>query len=160
MVKKIFKQILFFTVITLALSQSPVWALDSAAIKSFREWKSEKIQLAMQQAVNMRNLILRTKSTSGASKNTEALEKQLIQLNWNLEVSKDLSVTDYFVLYLSQQPQKDRFKTAAEKLTTAEIADLMQTYAQSLTSNPNPATETASSTNLSSQALVAPEGAK
>ncbi len=159
MAKKILQQILFFTVITLVLSQSPVWALDSSAIKSFREWKSEKIQLAVQQSLQMRNLILKTK-TSGPSKNAEALERQMTQLNWNLEVSKDLSVTDYFVLYLSQQPQKDRFKLAAGKLTTAEIADLMQAYAQSLTSNPNPATETAAPTNLSSQALVAPEGVK
>lgn len=159
MAYKIFKQILFFTVITVALSQSPVWALDSAAIKGFREWKSEKIQLAMNQAVSLRNVILRTKS-AGPSKNLQALERQLVQLNWNLEVSKDLSVTDYFVLYLSQQPQKDRFKMAAGKLTTAEIADLMQAYAQSLTLNPNPATETVSPTNLSSQALVAPEGAR
>lgn len=159
MAKKIFKQIIFFMFVTVLLSQSPVWALDSSAVKGFREWKSEKIQLAMQQALNIRNMILRTKS-NGPSKNLEALERQLTQLNWNLEVSKELSVTDYFVLYLSQQPQKDRFKMAAGKLTTAEIADLMQAYAQSLNSSPNPATEAVSSANLSSQALVAPEGVK
>lgn len=138
---------------------SLVFAAEAPAIKSFKEWKSEKINLALQQTLAMRNTILKSKAL-GTTKNTSALEKQLSQLNWNLEVAQDLSVTDYFVLYLSLQPQKDRFKMAASKLTTLEVADLMQAYAQSLSNAPSASIEGTSSSNFTSQALITPEGAK
>lgn len=134
-------------------------AAEAPPILSFKEWKAEKINTAVQQTVNMRNLILKTKA-SGLSKNLPPLEKQLTQLNWNLDVAQDLSITDYFVLYLSQQAQKDRFKIAASKLSTAEIADLMQEYAQSLANTPNPNIESTASASFTSQALVAPDVSK
>lgn len=134
-------------------------AAQTPSIQSFREWKADKIKAVIQQTMVMRNTVLKTK-TFGPAKSLPALEKQLSQLNFNLEVAQDLSVTDYFVLYLSQQPQTDRFKLAAAKLTTAEVADLMQAYAQSLAVSPNSSLENTSPSDLASQALVAPEHAR
>ena len=134
-------------------------AAQAPCIQSFKEWKAEKINEIMNQAVTMKNMVLKIKAT-GPVKNLPPLERQLSQLNWNLEVAQDLSVTDYFILYLSQQPQADRFKLAAQKLTATEVADLMAAYAQSLNSAPASGLESGSPGNLASQALVAPEGAK
>ena len=146
-------QILFMFVFFTQIFSGIAKASQATIIQGFKEWKAEKINTVVQQTQITKNIVLRTKAL-GPAKNLLVLEKQLVQLNWNLEVANDLSVTDYFVLYLSQQPQADRFKLAASKLTTNEVADLMQAYAQSLSVIPSSALETVSPSNLSSQALI------
>jgi len=103
-------------------------------LKSYRVWKSEKVQTALSQVLSSRELLLKAKAFQG--KDIENLQRQLSQLEWNLEVAKDLSVTDYFALYLSQSTSRDRFKTAAGKFTPQEVAELMEAYANALGLNP------------------------
>jgi hypothetical protein len=146
-------QIIFMFVFFMQVFTGIAKASQGSSIQGFKEWKSAKINSVIQQTQITKSVLLKTR-TLGPAKNIPVLEKQLSQLNWNLEVARDLSVTDYFVLYLSQQPQADRFKLAASKLTTGEVADLMQAYAQSLSVIPNSALETISPSNLSSQALI------
>lgn len=117
-------------------------------VKGFREWKNEKIQTVQNQTLNLRNQILKS-NLEGNKKNSEALERQLSQVQFNLEVVRDLSVTDYFVLYLSKQSQADRFQQAAQKMTTHEVAELMEAYADTLSNS-------APSEAAAQQALVQP----
>lgn len=95
--------------------------------KSFQDWKKEKIQAAFVQTNTIRTQILKAYLDSN-TKLQESLERQLNQVRWNSEVARDLSVTDYFVLYLSQQNQPDRFQLAAQRMTTAEVAELIEAY--------------------------------
>jgi len=103
----------------------------ATAVLGFREWKAEKIQGAFQSV-----MALRVKAQKAHSDGQRALYDQLLkdmsQLNWNLEVARDLSVNDYFVLYLSQVSHKDRYQLAASKLQPTEMAELMRAYADSL----------------------------
>jgi hypothetical protein len=70
-------------------------------------------------------------ASSGA--NTENLEEQLEQDQATLEMAKDLSVTDYFVGYLTKlQDKKAAFNEVAGKLTAEEVAELMAAYANSV----------------------------
>ncbi len=118
---------------------------EAQKTKSFREWKSEKVQVALgkvtatktkiQIAKNKDPNLGRSKSNleavSGA--NSESLEEQLEQDQATLEMAKDLSVTDYFVGYLTKlQNKKAAFNEVAGKLTAEEVAELMAAYANSV----------------------------
>ncbi|MBS1969171.1 MAG: hypothetical protein JSU04_02640 [Bdellovibrionales bacterium] len=120
-------------------------AVETAKTKSFREWKSEKVQDALGKvtATKTKIQIAKTKdpnlnrrkgaleATSGA--NSETLEEQLEQDQATLEMAKDLSVTDYFVGYLTKvQDKKAAFNEVAGKLTAEEVAELMAAYANSV----------------------------
>lgn len=132
-------------IISLTLLVSQVFAATVAAppqqggqVKSYREWKNEKVQTSTTQSQSTRNQIIRARSEGNLSL-VELLERQQNQQQWNLEIAKDLSVADYFVLYLSQQPQQDRFRQVAQKLTPAEVVELMEAYAGALAPAPSAA---------------------
>jgi hypothetical protein len=119
--------------VTKAFAVSPSVPHNPLSVKSFHEWRDEKILLANNQKLLVKAQILRAQAEQN-KKSVLVLEKQLSQLQWNLEAARDLSVADYFLLYLSQQAQADRFARAAAKLTTKEVAELMEAYAQTLSS--------------------------
>lgn len=124
---------------------SPAPAQETLKTKSFREWKSEKVQDALVRVTQTKTKIQIAKSkdpnlarrkagleaTSGTS--NETLESQLQQDQSILEMAKDLSVTDYFVGYLTKvQDKKAAFNEVAGKLTSEEVAELMAAYANSV----------------------------
>lgn len=71
-----------------------------------------------------------------ASKNGRN-DQRLQQAQINLEMAQELTVNDYFVLYLSQFKQKEAFIEAAKKLSAEESADLMMSYQKRLSSGEN-----------------------
>lgn len=151
----VFAVLLFVTPLTQAAHVAAGAPAGTAAsdLKGYREWKSDKIQSVMNRINSTRNLVTKAK-TENNNKNAQALERQLSQEQWNLEVAKDLSVTDYFVLYLTQQNQRDRFYRAATKLNPAEVAELMEAYSKAIGapgSEGNPA-----NVNIPSQAASQP----
>lgn len=115
------------------------WAnFATADIKGYQEWKNEKVQLAQSQAVLVRTQLTKAQ-VEGNKKLADALEKQYVQLSWNLDVANDLNPTDYCVLYLCQLKNPDRFQKAAQKLSTKEVAELFEAYANSLGISPSEA---------------------
>ena len=68
---------------------------------------------------------------------TGRLDQRLQQAQINLEIAQELTVNDYFVLYLSQFKQKEAFIEAAKKLSPEEAADLMMSYQKRLSSGDN-----------------------
>ena len=108
-------------------------AIANPKILSYKEWKGEKIQAAIVQTMQVRGQLLKAKADSNILQRS-SLEKQLEQTMWHLDIAKELSVTDYFVMYLSPLSTPDRFQIAAQKLSTAEIAELMKAYAAELNS--------------------------
>lgn len=126
-------------------SGTPALAQESLKTKSFREWKSEKVQSALGKVTETRTRIQLAKSKdpnmarrngafeAGAGINIEGLQDQLQQDQATLEIAKDLSVTDYFVGYLTKiQDKKAAFSEVAGKLTAEEVAELMAAYANSV----------------------------
>jgi hypothetical protein len=118
--------------------------------KSYREWKTEKIQEAQAQVTHIKIQIDAKKNPRSAAagkdpnvnkKNSiegrdvvvDRLEKQLREEQYDLEVAKDLSVTDYFVGYLTKvTDKKAAFHDVATKLSADEVAELMTAYANSV----------------------------
>lgn len=124
-----------------------------AEVKSYREWKMGRVQLAQGKISSLKtqidskknprqvatgidpNLANASSLEAGTSSDisVEKLERQLRMEQYDLEVAKDLSVTDYFVGYLTKvQDKKSAFNEVAGKLTPEEVAELMTAYANSV----------------------------
>lgn len=101
-------------------------------VKSFRDWKSEKILQATSKVdQEKRRLDLlkaqKSKPAHGVDEIVRA-EQLLAQEEWNLEAAQDLTVTDYAVLYLSVCPVGTKFAEAASKMTSDEMGQLIEAY--------------------------------
>lgn len=105
----------------------------SSGVKSYREWKSAKIL-----EVEARLKELKTKSKDpnlSHKKGTEAGLSQELQYeieleHTNLSLSRDLTISDYFVGYLSKQGSLTAaINEVAGRLSPAEVAELMTSYA-------------------------------
>ncbi len=130
--------------------QGPV--VMAPKFKSYREWKSEMVSSAQMKVTSLKTQIETKKSNRRAAgmdpnlarKNgleavasqdisVEKMEKQLREEQYDLDVAKDLSVTDYFAGYLTKVPDKKAaFKEVAGKLSPEEVAELMNAYANSV----------------------------
>ncbi|WII73892.1 hypothetical protein QJS83_08390 [Bdellovibrio sp. 22V] len=124
-----------------------------AGVKSYREWKGEKVTFSQVRINSLKaqidskkqvrqmaqgmdpNLAHKSHLEAVASQDisVEKLERELREELYDLEVAKDLSVTDYFVGYLTKvQDKKSAFNEVAGKLTPEEVAELMTAYANSV----------------------------
>lgn len=124
-----------------------------SGVKSYREWKAERVHYAQYRVAQVMTQLETRKmsrlTASGTDPNLtqgaaleavpahdislERLERQLRDEKYSLEVAKELSVTDYFVGYLTKvQDKKSAFQEVAGKLTAEEIAELMNAYANSV----------------------------
>ena len=104
----------------------------SSGVLSYREWKNSKIQDAKLKVKSVKekygtdpNVQLKTVVTeAGLSKE---LERELL----NLSLTQDLTISDYFVGYLTRQSSLDTaIKDVSNKLTSEEVAELMSAYAE------------------------------
>lgn len=125
----------------------------NAEVKSYREWKNDKVQQAQTKIAALKAQIDLKKSGRSLAQNTdpnlikkssleavssqdmsvEKLERQLQEQQYSFEVANDLSVTDYFVGYLTRvNDKKSAFNEVATKLSAEEVAELMNAYANSV----------------------------
>lgn len=126
-----------------------------AEVKSYREWKTERVHTAqvrissVKAQIDNRKAVRLAVAAQGVDPNlahkgtieaasssdymVEKLERQLRDEQYSLELAKDLSVTDYFVGYLTKvQNKKSAFNEVAGKLSAEEVAELMNAYANSV----------------------------
>ncbi len=120
--------------------------------KSFREWKASMIAAVLeksnlsQQALTVKqrlsasatdpNTLRKTKSEAGLNSQLEELQQQAEKDRYQLSVTKDLTISDYFVGYLTVQ--KDLAATISEvssRLSPDEVAELMHAYANNFFSS-------------------------
>jgi hypothetical protein len=122
-----------------------------ASVKSYREWKTDRVQWAQNKVSTLKaqieikkhqvrigalgvdpNLEIKQQTEAGTSNSmaVEKLEKQLTTEQYDLDLANDLSVTDYFVGYLIKvQDKKSAFNEVAGRLSPEEVAELMAAYA-------------------------------
>ena len=107
-----------------------------ASLKSFLEWKNDKIHAASSQVENskadLRAVKTRAAGAKGYASAVRSAEQQVTQERWNLEVAQDLTVTDYIVLYLAHQGSPGKFNEAASKLTPEQTAQVLEAYIRSM----------------------------
>lgn len=111
-----------------------------AKLKSYREWKSEKVveiqgkMQSIKMQIELRKKDLNNKKTDSTVEfQVLALEQKFEFEKYNLELANDLSVTDYFVGYLNKVDNKQiAFKELATKMSPDEVAEIMTAYANSV----------------------------
>ncbi len=121
-----------------------VMAPKFSEYKSYRQWKNEKIQLAIGKLnltrahLDSRKLAQahgnnKTEASSGVEVGLSQLETQMRLDLMSIEMAKDLTVTDYFVGYVNKiQEKKEFINDIAAKMSAEEVAELMTAYAQSI----------------------------
>lgn len=135
-------------------------------VMGFQSWKASRIDDAksilekLQQDHAPAASAKRPEPTKVASAGTTAskaprADAKLQQAQMSLDVAHELTVNDYFVLYLSQFKTREAFLEAAKKLTPEESADLMISYQKHLVSGAGSFDDLAPS----AAGLAAPAGA-
>lgn len=146
-------RILTFLALWALVSMTPPSAKAAADIKSYKEWKTDRVHGTQVRITSLKNQIENRKAVRAALSQdpnlrqgrgtleaastsdytVEKLERQLKAEQYNLELAQDLSVTDYFAGYLTKMHNKKAaFAEVAGKLSPEEVAELMNAYANSV----------------------------
>lgn len=131
-------------------------SIADVSVQCFQSWKTSRVdeaRTAIEKMQGERSLVSQTASLKGAEKKTidqkadqknelnsrlQAAQKtgrvdqKLQQAQLNLEVAQELTVNDYFLLYLNQFKSKEAFIEVAKKLNPEETAELMLSYQKHL----------------------------
>lgn len=151
-----------------SLQVKPVVLTPPTSVKSFKEWKNEKVQQAIKKVTITKaqieykklnkQFLQRTEVVSAKDSELDRLEGVLKNDLYSLEVTQELSVTDYFAIYLTKQENKpEAYKEAAQKMTSDEVNQLIKAYADSFFS-PGPGSPSA--TKVGPTAMEKPDLAK
>lgn len=104
----------------------------SSGVQSYREWKNAKIHDAQMKIKNIKEKIgidpnLLIKNVGSEAGLSRELEREIL----NLSFTQDLTISDYFVGYLTRQASLDAaIKDISLRLTSEEVAELMSAYAE------------------------------
>ena len=149
---------LFLSSPALLAATTPVATAASAhGFKSFREWKTSMIasaqdkvkqaQLAIVQKQRNSastadpNLANKLNSESGLNTALTELQQQAEKEQYQLSVSKELTISDYFVGYITKQKDLSAaIHDVSGRLTPEEISELMYAYANNFFSSKPTAT--------------------
>lgn len=104
----------------------------SSGVLSYREWKNSKIHDAQMKIKSIKDKLGTDPNSQIKNTGTEAgLSKELEREILTLSLTQDLSISDYFVGYLTRQASLDAaIKDVAVKLSADEVAELMAAYAE------------------------------
>ena len=107
--------------------------LTAPSVLSFKEWKVDKSVQARTRYSKLESEYIAKKAVNPKDSVLKSLYNDLKDTKSHVDEIGELTVSDYFVGYLSRiKDQKKAFQLAAEKLDSAEIAELMTAYADSL----------------------------
>ncbi len=126
-----------------------------AEIMSFQDWKKFKVDQAQAQVAQPSKTAEAASAgpLPASSPNTNKNKSPKIEASkLALQIAQELSIEDYFALYLSQFHERSDFIDAAKKLSPSELADLLLTLKSSLARE----TPTDSPQSLSFSSLTAP----
>lgn len=98
-----------------------------SGVKSYREWKQAKV-IEIESKIKDLKARAHMKTEAGLH---EDIQSEIEQERVSLSMSRDLSISDYFVGYLAKQNSPDTaIKEVAGRLSSNEVAELMQAYAE------------------------------
>lgn len=108
-------------------------------IESYQDWKNARIEEAQSQLERLQGKQEKgisgkreARAASGANANSSKLDPKIRQAQENLDLARELTVNDYFLLYLRQFREREAFIEAAKKMTPEEVADLLMAYQKSV----------------------------
>lgn len=114
-----------FIVYTVLAMSTSVFAQDEPVL-SFKDWQEARVKEA--QAILVKTQIDRAESISKDNNKVTANDVQ--QAKINVEIAKELTASDYFVLYVipKTRDNKNALLTAAQTLSKMEIAEIFASY--------------------------------
>ncbi len=123
----------------------------SSTVFSFKEWKNDKSAHVRALYSKLESDYISKKTANPKDTTLKTMYGDLKNMKSHLDEIEELTVSDYFIGYLSRfKDKKSAFNSAATKLDSTEVAELMTAYADSLlktsgegisTSSPGSATE-------------------
>lgn len=122
----------------MAVSPPPSYA-NLTQVKSYREWKQGMVTDAEGRLKNLKEALLRSRGLSLSA--TEAglstsLQRMLDKEELQYSMAQDLTISDYFVGYLTKQKALNQaIKEVSIKLSAEEVAELMTAYADNFFSS-------------------------
>ena len=122
-------------IILLAAITTGEGARADVSVVSFQAWKTSRIEetrTALEKLQQAEKTTPGKKLAAVVPKNLKS-DPKFQQAQLNLEIAQELTVNDYFILYLSQFNQREAFVEAARKLSPEESADLMMSYQKTMT---------------------------
>lgn len=135
------------------LTVPTVAEISSRNFKSFREWKTfmtsnaqdrikttqtliSQKQRQSASALQDPNLSAKGSTESGLTLNLAELQQQAEKDQYQLSVAKELTISDYFVGYLTKQKDLSAaIKEVSGRLTPDEVSELMYAYANNFFSS-------------------------
>ena len=105
-------------------------------ILSFKEWKAARVEETQKVIDKMSADAASAPKSLPSTATKSGRGVKLQQAIQNAEIAQDLTVNDYFVLYLSQFHTRDVFVDVAKRLAPEELADLMLAFQKSLVNTP------------------------
>jgi hypothetical protein len=105
-----------------------------AEVLSFKAWKTARIE----EAKSTLTQTLKGDASTQAQVNTVSSSakahpnERLSQAQMNVEIAQELTIQDYFIIYLSQFKSQTAFQEAAKKLSAEEMGELLVAYKKQL----------------------------
>lgn len=122
--------------LTILVGVSAQAEITSVGVLGYQAWKTERIESAKADLEKAQaEAPQATQSKDARPKPPQKVsrgDQKLQQAQLNLEIVQELTVNDYFVLYLNQFKDRSAFLEAARKLNSDEAADLMLSYQKHL----------------------------
>lgn len=103
-------------------------------VLSFKDWKASRVEESQKVIDKMSAESVGSAKAANANNAGKTRAAKLQQALQNAEIAQNLTVNDYFVLYLSQFQTKDAFTEAAKRLSPEDVAELMMAFQKSLMS--------------------------
>lgn len=105
---------------------------------SFVQWKQQQITASENRQIRLANSITLVKSTTGDMDELNKLEVDLRVANQNVLLVKELTIEDYFNVYLSQFSDKDSaLIDAARTMSKEEVGSLLKILLRARTNSAN-----------------------
>ena len=110
--------------------------INSSGVLGFSAWRQARIDEARSALEKIQSEAQIDKPQAARPQDVKKKYQQYQQAQLNVQIVQELTLTDYFSLYLSQLKDRSMMVDAAKKLSVDEIADLMTAYQKTLASPP------------------------
>jgi len=124
-----------FTILVLLLVTQ---IADASTVLSFQKWKGHRIQEAKSLHLQISSDLDKIDKADATKRELE--EARLSQAKLNIDIARELTAADYFVLYLTKAFSGNRraMMKAIRGMKPADIADILSAYEESLKKRHNP----------------------
>lgn len=110
--------------------------INSSGVLGFKDWKTARVEEARQQLDKLQADLQTTPAAKAPAAKFARGDQKLQQAQFNVEIAQELTIGDYFNLYVSQLKDRSSFLDAAKKLSADETADLLVAYQKLLSAGP------------------------